>query len=305
MAHAQAMDKVMTMAEAAALVRDGASVAIGGHTLRRHPMAFVHELIRQGKKNLHVLGWNSGVDIDMLVGAGCVKTVETSYVGMGALGLARNYRREVEGGRVDVVEHTETTAIDMFRATSMGLGFLPTKTPLGTDLLNSGARFAQLADPFDGSPYAAVKAAKPDVAVIHAHMADRAGNVQLDEKRWMDNSVDVLVAKSSDTVIVTVEQIVSEEQILFNPLLTILPRVFVTAVVEAPFGAHPCCCDSRYDYDVEFLRYYYDASSSSEAFASFLDEHVRTPADHFDYLEKLGTRRLMAISRNVGVTEDE
>lgn len=294
----------MPMAEAASLVRDGATVAFGGHTLRRHPMAFIHELIRQRRRNLHVLGWNNGIDFDMLVGAGCVETVETSYVGMGALGLARNYRRGVEGAGVNVVEHTETTAIDMFRATSMGLGFLPTKTPLGTNILDSETRFALLSDPFDGSPYAAVKAAKPDVAVIHAHMADRSGNVQLDDKRWMDNSVDVLVAKSADTVVVTVEQIVSEEQVLSNPLLTILPRVFVTAVVEAPFGAHPCCCDSRYDYDVEFLRSYYEASATATGFEGFLEENVHGLADHWAYLEKLGARRLMAISRSAEVDAD-
>jgi glutaconate CoA-transferase subunit A len=290
--------KVMSLSDAAAMVSDGASVAVGGHTSRRHPMAFMYELVRQKRKNLHMMGWNNGPDFDLLVAAGCVKTVETSYVGMGSFGLANNFRRAAEAGAVDIIEHTETTAIDMFRATAMGVGFLPTRTPLGTDFPQYNKRMKQIASPFDGAPYVAVEGVVPDVAVIHAHSADPFGNIQLDAASWTDNTVDVLIAKSAKKLIVTVEQIVSEETIYDNPMRTVIPRIFVTAVVEAPYGAHPCCCDSRYDYDLDFLKKYTEASASKAKFDAFLSEYVTGVADHEAYLEKIGMAHLMSITTN-------
>jgi glutaconate CoA-transferase subunit A len=151
--------------------------------------------------------------------------------------------------------------------------------------------------PFTGERYAAVQAARPDVAILHAHTADRYGNVQLDAQRWQDNSADVLVAKSATTVLVTVEQIVSDEEVLRNSQLTVLPRKFVTAVVEAPYGAHPTACDARYDYDLDEVGKYYDASKSAATFARYLQERVLGLADHWAYLEAIGLERLMQLTR--------
>jgi glutaconate CoA-transferase, subunit A len=279
--------------EAISVIPDGATVAIGGHTLRRHPMALVHEIIRQGKRDLHLLGWNNGIDMDMLVGAGCARIVETSYVGMGPLGLARNMRREVESGRVEAVDHSETTAIDMFRATAMGVDFLPNGTPLGTDLMTYNEGLVEITSPFTGRKYAAVRGVKPDFAIVHAHAADVHGNIQLDQSHWMDNSVDTYIARSAEHVIVSVEQVVSTDQVRSHPQQTYLPREYISAVVHAPFGAHPCCCDSRYGYDQDELRAYYEASKSKESFDRYLDEKVRGTADHWGYLDRVGVADLL------------
>ncbi len=289
--------KVMTLAEAAGLIRDGDTVALGGHTLRRHPMAMIHEIVRQGRRGLKLLGWNNGIDMDLLVGAGCAASVETSYIGISAFGLALNFRRAAESGQLPVIEHSETTGLDMFRATGMGMSFFPTKTPLGTDLMRANPHLREVTCPFTGERYAAVQAARPDVAILHAHTADRYGNVQLDAQRWHDNSADVLVAKSATTVLVTVEQIVSDEEALRNSQLTVLPRKFVTAVVEAPYGAHPTACDARYDYDLDEVGKYYDASRSEATFARYLQERVLGLADHWAYLEAIGLERLMQLTR--------
>lgn len=288
--------KVRSLADAVSLIADGHVVAIGGHTARRHPMALVREIIRQGRRNLHVAGWNNGIDMDMLVGAGCVSTVETSYVGIGSLGLARNFRRSCEAGTLKVIEHSETTAMDRFRAASIGLPLFPSKTGLGTDLPSTNPHLKPFADPFTGETWMAVEAIHPDVAIIHAHTADAQGNVQLDPERWHDNSPDVMIARSAKTVIVSVEQIVSEQAIMSRPIDTILPRTDVTCIVEAPYGAHPCCCDARYDYDMAHLRRYHEASGAAEDFARWLDDFVTGPADHWAYLEKIGVQRLMDVS---------
>ena len=127
--------KLRSLAEAASLVPDGARVALGGHSHRRHPMALIYEMIRQGRKDLRVMGWNNGVDVDILVGAGCVQEVQTSYVGMLKHGLALNYRRAAEAGRIQVIEDSEVTALARFRAGAMGLPFIPSPSPLGSDLM--------------------------------------------------------------------------------------------------------------------------------------------------------------------------
>lgn len=289
--------KVMTLREAVGLIRDGDAVAIGGHTFRRHPMALVYEMIRQRKRDLTLLGWNNANDMDALIGAGCARAVETSYVGMSMYGLAPNFRRAVEKEGLQVWDHSETTAIDMFRAASLGLDFLPSKAPLGSGMMKTNPRFKEIACPFTGDTYAAVKAAAPDVAIIHAHFSDRYGNVGLDARRLMENEMDALIAKSAKTVIVSVEQIVSDEFVMNNAHLTFVPGVYVTAVVEAPFGAHPTACDSRYDYDLVHLEAYVQAAKNQADFQQYLDRYVYGVEDHFGYLEQIGLRHLSGIKR--------
>jgi glutaconate CoA-transferase, subunit A len=288
--------KRQSLADAVALIKDGDVVGIGGHTARRHPMALVREIVRQRKRRLHVVGWNNGVDMDLLIGAGCVETVETSYIGLGSFGLAPNFRRAAEQGRIKVIEHSETTAMDRFRAASIGLPFFPSKTGLGTDMLETTPSLAPINDPFTGERWVAVQAIVPDVAIIHAHTADIYGNVQLDPERWHDNSPDVMIARSAKKTIVSVEQIVSDEAIRSRPIDTILPRVDVTCVVEAPFGAHPCCCDARYDYDLEHLALYRDSAADAGAFERYIAQWIDLPGSHDAYLDKIGARRLMAVA---------
>jgi acyl CoA:acetate/3-ketoacid CoA transferase len=154
-----------------------------------------------------------------------------------------------------------------------------------------------MACPYTGDNYCLLPAFAPDVAIIHAHTADYLGNVQLDPKRELDNEVDLLIAKSASKVIVTVEQIVSEEFVYRNPHLTILPKFFVDNLVEAPFGAHPTACDFRYDCDLDFLRHYHKMSKDSDKFKIWLDEYVYAPKDHFEYLNLVGLENLFAIER--------
>lgn len=288
-------EKLCNITEAVKIIQDGMSVALGGHTLRRHPMALVHALIREGAKDLRLLGWNNGIDVDMLIGANRVQSIETSYVGMGMFGLARNYRRYIEAGKVSVFEHSETTAIDMFRAGSLRLTFLPSKTPLGTDMPRFNDHMREILCPFSGERYMAIEAAVPDVALIHAHYADKYGNVQLQEKKWMDTTVDVIMAKAAKQVIVSVEKIVSEEAIMENPRLTVLPSCFVSHVVEAPYGAHPCCCDAWYDYDLNHLQLYYDATLNQDLFDAYLEKYIFKSQDHWSYLDMVGLGNIFSM----------
>lgn len=290
-------DKTTSLEAAVGLIEDGQTVAIGGSLIRRHPMALIYEMIRQGKRDLTLLGWNNAIDMDLLVGAGSVKALKTAYVGMAMAGLALNFRRAVEAGEVQVFEHSESTAIDSFRAGSMGWTFVPSKTPLGSGIVEYNPEVKSMSCPYTGDPYAVFPAFNPDVAIIHAHVADRLGNVQLDPKRELDNEVDTLIAKSAEKVIVSVEQVVSEDSIHQNPHLTILPKFFVDCIVEAPFGAHPTACDCRYDYDLGFLQSYQESARSEEGFQEFLKRYVLDVEGHYEYLDLIGLPHLHSLQR--------
>lgn len=281
-------NKVVSLKDAAAMVSDGDQVAIGGHTQRRHPMAILYEMVRQGRKNLRLVGWNNGIDMDLLVGAGCVSEIQTSYVGMGKYGLALNFRRAAQAGEIDIFEESENTALERFRAGAMAIPFIPSKGPLGSDLMRYERETLTMTCPFTGERVAALRASRPDVALIHAHRADKKGNVQLDEEIVMENIADGFIGRSAKTVIVSVEEIVETSEIMLAATRTLLPNFFVHAVVELPCGAHPCCCDTRYDYDFAFTDKYYEASRAPQAFRKFLDEYVYGIPDHDAYLAKVG-----------------
>jgi glutaconate CoA-transferase, subunit A len=296
-------EKIVSLQEAVASIKPGMVVALGGHTLRRHPMALVRELIRQKARDLHVMGWNNGIDFDLLAAAGVMKTAETSCVSLSQFGLGRNFRRAVESGRLPVWDHSETTAIDVFRGAAQGAPYTAAISPLGTSLLDHNPRFRTATNPFDGREVVLVEAVHADVALLHLHMADRYGNVLLDAKRWHDNSFDEYIGRSAKRVIVTVEQIVSDEFVLNNPELTVLPRRYVDAVVEVPFGAHPCACDSRYAYDTQFIQEYVDASKTEGTMQEFIASWVDIPED--EYIERLGPRRLQSLSHSLSARLSE
>ncbi|MCH2373509.1 MAG: CoA transferase subunit A [Planctomycetes bacterium] len=279
-------NKIISVQQAASLVSDGDQVAIGGHTQRRHPMALIYELVRQGKKDLSLVGWNNGIDMDLLIGAGCVREVQTSYVGMGKHGLALNHRRAAQRGELKIFEESENTALERFRAGAMGISFIPSNGPLGSGLMQFERETREITCPFTGKKMAALRAAQPDIALIHMHRGDAKGNLQLDSDIVMENIADVFIARSARKVVASVEEIVSTEEIMNDATNTVVPNFFVDAVVEVKWGAHPCCCDTRYDYDFDFLDKYYAATKEESSFEAFLQEYVHSVEDFDAYLKK-------------------
>lgn len=291
--------RVVPIGEAASLVSDGDMVGFGGAGLRGRPMALVRAVARRRLRNLHLVGWDGGIDVDLLVGAGCVATVETGSVGLGEFGDARNVRRAVEAGTIRLVERPEAVALDRYRAAAMGLPFLAGRPKLDADFRpEADPAVKPVVDPFTGETRIAVAAVRPDVAIIHAHSADRWGNVALDPESRTDMPPDLMVARAARTVIASVEQIVSDETIRRRPAGTILPGADIACVVEAPYGAHPCGAETRYTFDAEALRAYRDRSSSERAFGEWLDEFVHGVADHWAYLDRIGTRGLLTVARD-------
>ena len=283
-------DKRVSLAEAVALVRDDAIVALGGGLSARLPMALVRELIRQGRRGLHLVGSAHGIDVDMLVAVGAVRRCEESYVGFEQdLGLAPAYRRAAEEGSIEVAESCCVSMLAQLRAAEMGLPFLPVRGVRGSDIAALHPEYATITCPFTGEVLIAVPALRPDVALLHAPSGDRYGNLRLEQPYVLDERF----ASASRVVIATVDELVSTEEVVASGVT--IPAHLVTAVVLAPFGAHPTSCYPRYAYDHGHLREYVSAAQSGpDDFEKFLATYVCGSEE--SYLTAVGAERLSTLA---------
>lgn len=303
--------KIMALSEAIAkFVSDGSHISIGGSTANRNPMAAVYEIIRQRKKDLYLYGSIMGPGPDLLVGAGCVSSVELGYFGMGRYApTAPCFKRYVEGKRIRFEDYTNFQMALRFLAGAMGLPFIPTRTSLGSDIIRrwgmdegfrkSDRRIANKKlviqeNPFSlasGDEVVLLPAINTDVTIIHAQKADIDGNVRIEGLSFSD----VEQAKGAKYLIVTTEQIVDGDTLRADPQLNQVPSFFVDAVVEVPWGAHPTQCYNYYDMDVPFLYQFINAAKDERTLSEFLQTYVFDVSDHGEYIGKLDHDVLQAI----------
>jgi glutaconate CoA-transferase subunit A len=283
-------DKRASLAEAVSLVSDGAMVALGGGLCARLPMAMVRELIRQGRRGLHLIGSAHSIDVDLLVATGAVRRCEESYVGFEQdLGLAPGYRRAAEAGTIEVAESCCATILAQLRAAEMGLPFLPVRGVRGSDIRRLHPEYAEITCPFTGEILVAVPALRPDVALLHAPAGDRYGNLHLEQPYVLDERF----ASASRLVVATVDELVSTEEVVRSGVT--IPAHLVAAVAEVPYGAHPSSCYPRYAYDRDHLREYLTAA---QAGAVDLEKYVATYVlgSEENYRETIGPDRLDALA---------
>lgn len=287
-------EKLTTLEEAAGLVRDGDTVAILNMATQAAPMALVRELIRQGRQELGVVCLVGGIPVDWLAAAGAINRLIGAAVSMEQFGLCQRYRKAVEAGVIRVEELSETALNARLGAGARNLPFLPTRGLIGTDLIDVNDNLMMLDDPFGGPSVVACKALVLDVALVHAHKADRFGNIGYEPTAlWPDLGI---MPKAATTVIVTAEEIVDSEVLRANPDRTVLPGFMVNAVVEAPYGAHPTSFSPRYGYDTAMHLEWIGAARDDDAVASFMEKYVTGPTDHAAYLETAGgAERLAAL----------
>ena len=268
---------------------DGASIAIGCALEPAIPFAFAHELIRQRKRDLGLIGPISDVLFDQLIGAGCVRRIDAAWVGNVSAGLAHCYRRAMEHGiprRVEVHDHSNFTIAQALLAGAIGAPYLPTRTLLGSDIPRANGSFREAASPFDGSSLLLIPAITPDITVIAVQRADADGNAQL----WGPWGVSQEAALAAKQVIVIAEEIVPREVIASDPNRTIVPALKVAAVALEPGACHPSPLQGRYGRDHEFFHDYHRATRTAEGFASWTAEWVTGVPDRASYLRKLGPR---------------
>jgi glutaconate CoA-transferase subunit A len=266
------------------------SVAMGCGLESLIPFAASYEIMRQGRRELTLIGPISDMQFDQLIGAGCVRKVIASWVGNVAAGLGHNYRRAAEAGipnAIEIEEHSNFTIGLGLQAAATGLPFLPSRTAKGSDF-GAGPQFARVTCPFTGEELLAVRAIKPDVTILHAQRADRNGNVHL----WGNFGVCREAAFAASRVIITCEEIVDHETIVGDPNRTVIPGFIVSRVVHLPFGAHPSPTQGFSRRDDDFYFEYHKQTRSREGFMRWLDQYVLGVNDHEAFLRLIGEERV-------------
>ncbi len=275
--------KLTSLADAAARVRDGDVLGIGGMTLYRKPMAFVREVARAGTRDLTLLGFCSSFEAELLAAVGALKTLRTCYFGLEFLGLAPTLRRATEQGTIGIVEETEYTLAIGLQATLMKVPYLPSRDcELGTDYFRIRPDLKRLPCPATGEVLTWFPAVAPRVAVIHVPLADPQGNAWLGGQ----HAIDAQLAMAAELTIVTAERIGSTAEVRDAPGGAGLASFMVDAVVEVPGGAHPTSCFPDYPVDVVHLARYLRSARRRET-PQYLERYLRGPASPADYLARV------------------
>jgi glutaconate CoA-transferase subunit A len=288
---------IIDVPTAAALVSDGMTIGLGGFINTGHSMVVVRQLIRDGRRDLTVVGAASaGLEIDMLVAAGAVRKVIAPYVGAeGIAGIGPAFRHAAERGEIDVFELDEAHHYAGLRAAAQRLPFNPWRAGVGTSLPVVNPDLRQFRDPINGELLIAVPAIEMDVCFIHAAASDRFGNVRHNGTGYGDAAM----AAAAETVVASVEKVVPVEQTRAMPASTSIPGA--DHVVRAQFGSHPFGADGYYRPDDEHLRGYVAAatdmlnSGSRGRLDDYLHRFVIEPPDHAEYLARVGIRRLLEL----------
>jgi 3-oxoacid CoA-transferase subunit A/glutaconate CoA-transferase subunit A len=297
------VDKRITVREAVErFIPDGSYVASGGFGHIRVAMSIIYEIIRQRRRNLAIAGKTAVHDLDTLIGAGCVSKVEAAYsFGHELRGLSAAGRRAVESGAVKVVAETSNAGYQWrFLAGMMGVPFVPARNLLGTDTLKySSAKVAT--DPFTGKPVTLIPSCNPDVVLMHVPRCDKYGNCQIDGILIMDYEL----ARSARRLIVTTERIIDEAEIRREPWRTVIPYMYVDAVIEVPYGSHPCQMPYLYFFDEEIIGEWLAVSKTDEGARRFFDKYVYGVKDFAEYLELAGGSAKMEHLRRVERLEEQ
>lgn len=289
-------NKTMTAKEAVSTyIKNESLIAMGGFGHVRVSMSIVYEMIRQKKRRLTIAGKTAVHDLDLLVGSGCVDKVEVAYsFGHELRGLSPSSRRAVETGKCKIVGEISNAGYQWrFLAAMMGLPFIPTRVMMGTDTYNrSSAKIIE--DPFSGKPICLLPACYPDVAIIHVPRCDKFGNAQIDGIIVEDFEL----SRAARRVIITTEEIIENKTIRNEPYKTVIPYYLVDAVIEAPFGSHPCQMPYLYFFDEDHIAEWLSLSKTDEGVEKYLEKYVYGIDSFQDYLEKIGgTKKLTQLQR--------
>jgi glutaconate CoA-transferase, subunit A len=288
--------KVVSLEQAAAFVRDGDTVGIGGSTMSRTPMGMIWALIRSGKKRLTCARSIVSSDGDLLFASGACDHIVTSWFSQGILwGVSKVMRHYVETGKARYDEWSHMAMGMRFRAGAMGVPFMPIRSMLGSDVRKQRPEPVEIDCPFTGEKLLLVPALNPDVALIHVQRCDPYGNAQIDGLQFMDMDL----ALAADKVILTTERVVSNDQIRRAPDQTKIPFFAVDAVVELPFGCAPHECYGIYEPMIRHMQYYVGLVNNDpvKGMQDYLARFVYGPKSWNEFLAMIGTDELVEAAR--------
>lgn len=278
------MSKLISLSEAVqAYVHDGDLVYAAGFT-HLIPFAAGHEIIRQGRKDLTLARATPDLLYDLMIAAGCAKKVIFSYSGNPGVGSLKWIRTAMEDGSVEWEEYSHFSMISRLQAGASGLPFMSMKQTGATDLERVNPNYKRVTDPYTGEEVIVVPPLLPDVAIVHVQRADVHGNAHI----WGILGEQKEAAFASKHVILTAEEIVSEEVIRSDPNRTLIPGLVVDAVCHVPYCAHPSYTQGYYDRDNEFYLTWEELSKDRASVDAYLDGWVFGVKDRDEYWQKLG-----------------
>ncbi len=290
-------EKVMSLEEAASFVSDGDHVALGGCTMSRTPTAMIWALVRAKKKNLVVSRSIMSSEGEVLYGSGISNHVITSWFSQGIVwGVSKVMRHYTESGAARFDEWSHMSIGLRYRAGAMGIPYIPVRSMIGSGVNERlGDEVKEVTCPFTGERLLALPALNPDVALIHVQRADAYGNAQLDGLQFMD----IDIAMAANRVILTTEQIVSNDSIRRRPDHTRIPFFTVDAVVEVPYGSAPHECYGVYEPFFDHMDALADQTKKDpeRGIKKYIDDFYYGPSDWADYLDQLGAGALVDASR--------
>ena len=278
------MAKIVSLREAVgSLVQDGATVALEGFT-HLIPFAAGHEVIRQGRSGLTLIRMTPDLIYDQMIGMGCASRLVFSWGGNPGVGSLHRFRDAIQAGwpvPLEIEEHSHADMAARYQAGASGLPFAVMRGYVGSDLPKHNSKIKFIECPFTGEQLAATPAINPDVTVIHAQRADRAGNVLI----YGIIGVQKEAAMAAKHVIVTVEEIVEDLQA--PPNACVLPAWVVTCICQVPEGARPSYAHGYYKRDNAFYVAWDEISRDRERFRQWMQRHVLSTTDFTEYRRSL------------------
>jgi glutaconate CoA-transferase subunit A len=281
-------------------------------------MAMVYQIIKSGKKDLHLVANPGGPEFDLLIGCGCVAKTESNYIGHEVFGHPYNFRRWMEEPeRKEAFFHDDwTVATGALRimAGSMGIPFIPTMSLKGSDIANPALdgfrdlrgnddkvpkkKIVYMDDPFwEGETVALIPALRPDVCIIHVQEVGEDGTVRIKGGAFLD----YYAALAAKTTIVSAEKIVSVEAMEETAESNTIPGQAVDAIVEVPYGSHPTALQGYYDNDPWWFKEYITASKKQETMDAWADKWIYSLKNYEEYLERIGKERLNKLLSNAEI----
>ena len=282
--------KVSELATAVREIKSGMTVFVDGFGYNRTPVAAVHEIIRQGPRDLCIIG-SSEIQADMLIAAGCVSRIDNGWTGAEGWphGSFSSYpmRRKMETGELKVEYYTNLAIAYRLLGAAFGWSFVPFPGFQGTDHFRlrgwKGEDKARMIKcPFTGEDIPVLPTLPLDVAVIHAQKADTQGNVMITGPLGYSREA----AFAAKVTIVTCEEIVLPEYTHEHVDSVAIPGAFVDHVVQVPWGAYPTACIGYYDYDWNWIKYYFQQSTEESTNQKYFEEYVFGCPKWEDFLDK-------------------
>jgi acyl CoA:acetate/3-ketoacid CoA transferase alpha subunit len=299
-------DKRMNLKEAIArFVKSDDYLSIGGCSIVRIPMAFIHEVLRQGLHFRMAAGTRT-YDVDLLLDNDRISEIDIGYIlGLEMLGLPlytrTRMKEKMNKKELKICEWSNGTMAWRHKAGAMGVSFLPVRSLAGTDTFKYSAA-KKIKCPFTGMDVVLVPALYSDIAVIHVHRADKHGNCQID---GMLNE-DLDKARSAKNLIITTEKIIDTEEIRNDGSKTVIPQFYVDAVVEMPYGAYPTNMPGLYYMDLDHLREYAKVTEdrSGKAVQNYYAEYIYGTNNFNEFLKKCGGQKRLDELRRIELMEE-